>query len=279
MTRRGALLLLAPLALVGAGAAVAQLTAAGITLMLVAALTVIVDSRRAPGLARISAERRHDDILSVGALNRVEVHISCRGRPAWAWLRDEVPTALHGSQTQWRLRIPGRVEYSVTPQARGVAEFGRVIVRAEGPWRLGWRQCAVDCRREVRIDADLSAVRVYEALARRGQLAELGLRTLRLRTEGTEFERIRDAVPDDPLRAINWRATARTGRLMATELIPERAQPLIICLDHGRLMGRSASSSIAQGSPTQPRPSLATRKRRPRSFTRCSSSSLPSRST
>src|SRR5665213_1162259 len=41
-------------------------------------------------------------------------------------------------------------------------------------------------------------------------------------------------------RSINWRATARTGRLMATELIPERAQPLVICLDHGRLMGIGA---------------------------------------
>ncbi len=58
--------------------------------------------------------------------------------------------------------------------------------------------------------------------------------------EGTEFERIREAVPDDPQRFINWKATARTGRLMATELIPERAQPVIVCLDHGRLMGVGA---------------------------------------
>jgi len=61
-----------------------------------------------------------------------------------------------------------------------------------------------------------------------------------LRTEGSEFERVREAFPDDPQRSINWRATARTGRLMASELIPERAQPLVICLDHGRLMGIGA---------------------------------------
>src|SRR6202043_2125376 len=89
-------------------------------------------------------------------------------------------------------------------------------------------------------DPNLAAIDVYEALARRGQLAEVGLRTMRLRTEGSEFERVREAFPDDPLRSINWRATARTGHLMATELIPERAQPLVVCLDHGRLMGIGA---------------------------------------
>src|SRR6202011_5999540 len=92
----------------------------------------------------------------------------------------------------------------------------------------------------VPVEANIAAVRVYEALARRGQLAELGVRTLRLRTEGTEFERVREAVPDDPMRSINWRATARTGRLMATELMPERAQPVVVCIDHGRLMGVGA---------------------------------------
>ena len=46
------------------------------------------------------------------------------------------------------------------------------------------------------------------------------MRTQRRSGEGTEFERIREAVPDDPQRFINWKATARTGRLMATELSP-----------------------------------------------------------
>jgi uncharacterized protein (DUF58 family) len=68
------------------------------------------------------------------------------------------------------------------------------------------------------------------------------VRTLRRPGEGTEFERIRDAVPDDPLRSINWRATARTGRLMAVDLVPERAQPVVICVDRGRLMGVGAGA-------------------------------------
>ncbi|TMB92653.1 MAG: DUF58 domain-containing protein [Chloroflexi bacterium] len=240
MTWRGAVLLLAPLPLVGAGAAVPALFGVGLVLMLLFGVAIAVDSRRAPGAGRLQVRRTHDEILSVGAANRITVRVDCWGRRAAAVLRDETPLSLHPSQTVWRLTIPGTVEYTVSPRARGVAEFGRVAIRSEGPMRLGWRQATLRLERRVPVDADLTAVRAYEALARRGQLAELGLRTLRLRSEGTEFERIRDAVPDDPMRSINWRATARTGRLMATELIPERAQPLVVCLDHGRLMGVGA---------------------------------------
>ena len=150
------------------------------------------------------------------------------------------PLRCIASRVRWDVRLPASVEYTVTPVARGDSSLGPAVVRVDGPWGLGWRQTTVGEPRTVRVDPNLAAIDVYEALARRGQLAEIGLRTMRLRTEGSEFERVREAFPDDPQRSINWRATARTGRLMATELIPERAQPLVICLDHGRLMGIGA---------------------------------------
>jgi uncharacterized protein (DUF58 family) len=227
-----------PLLLVAAGAASPPLYAAGLACLLVAAGAVVADGRRAPGPRRVHATRAHEAILSVGVPNRVELSLS--GSPAPVRVREECPAAAHASTTAWRLRAPATVAYTLTPRVRGELRLGGTVLRVEGPWRLGWRQFAAGPAETLPVDADVSAVRVYEALARRGQLAELGVRTLRLRTEGTEFERVRDAVPDDPLRAVNWKATARTGRLMATELMPERAQPVVVCLDHGRLMGVGA---------------------------------------
>ena len=239
MSWRGAAVLLAPLALIAAGSALSALLDAGLVMFVIAVLVVVIDGRRAPSRELLTVRREHEDILSVGADNQIVVRVGSPRRCV-ATVRDQCPQVLHPSQTQWRLPLPGQIQYSARPRHRGEATFGGTVLRVEGPWRLGWRQHTLGASETVAIDADLSAVRVYEALARRGQLAELGLRTLRLRSEGTEFERIREAVPDDPLRSINWRATARTGRLMATELIPERAQPLIVCLDHGRLMGVGA---------------------------------------
>lgn len=238
MTWRGAALLALPLLLVAAGAAVPALLVSGLACLVVATVVVVVDGRRAPARERIQVERSHDAILSVGVPNRVE--LSVRGASAPARVREELPAAAHASASEWRGRVPASFVYTMTPRVRGELPLGRTVLRLEGPWRLGWRQVAPGAPETIPVDADISAVRVYEALARRGQLAELGVRSLRLRTEGTEFERVREAVPDDPLRSVNWKATARTGRLMATELMPERAQPVVVCLDHGRLMGVGA---------------------------------------
>jgi uncharacterized protein (DUF58 family) len=240
MTWRGAGLLLASIAMIAVGAAVPALLIAGLALLVVCVAAIAVDSRRAPGRAALRVERTCADLLSVGVANRISLEVSARSAAARAIVQERVPAVLHPSRIRFDGPLPATLEYTVTPTARGDASLGPAVVRVTGPWRLGWRQTTVDTVRDVRVDPNLAAIDVYEALARRGQLAEIGLRTMRLRTEGSEFERVREAFPDDPLRSINWRATARTGRLMATELIPERAQPLIVCLDHGRLMGIGA---------------------------------------
>jgi uncharacterized protein (DUF58 family) len=241
VTPRGAALLLAPLPMVAASAALAALLWPALALLALAGLAVAVDSCRAPGRSRLRVRREVADPLAVGRANPVRLHVEVRGGGRHrALVRDEHPPEMRASSSVTRLGIPGTVEYTLTPPVRGRRDFGRTAVRVEGPWGLGWRQCSLGEPAPVRVDPDLSSVHSYEALARRGQLAEMGVRSLRRPGEGTEFERVRDAVPDDPPRAINWRATARTGRLMATELIPERAQPVVVCLDHGRLMGVGA---------------------------------------
>jgi uncharacterized protein (DUF58 family) len=240
MTWRGAGLLLASIAVIAVGAAVPAMLIVGLALLVVCVAAVAVDSRRAPGRAALHVERTCADLLSVGVANRISLEVSARSAVTRATVQERVPAALHPSRIRFDGPLPAALEYTVTPTARGDSSLGPAVVRVTGPWRLGWRQTTLAEVRAVRVDPNLAAIDVYEALARRGQLAEIGLRTMRLRTEGSEFERVREAFPDDPLRSINWRATARTGRLMATELIPERAQPLIICLDHGRLMGIGA---------------------------------------
>jgi uncharacterized protein (DUF58 family) len=239
MTRRALAALVAALVLVALGAASGALLACGLVLFVVVAAVVFIDSRSAPGPPRVTVERRCDHLFSVGVQNPVTLVVRAPSR-AVLQLRDDAPPAMIASAQLHTVHGGGETGYTLTPRARGDATFGNVHVRSRGPWGLGTRDFAAAQPQQVRVDADISAVRVYEALARRGQLDELGVRSLRRRGDGTEFERVREAVPDDPQRFINWRATARTGRLMATELSPERDQPVIACLDHGRLMGVGA---------------------------------------
>ena len=59
---------------------------------------------------------------------------------------------------------------------------------------------------------------------------------------GTDFESIRDYTPDDDIRQLNWRATARMGRPMSNQYRVERDRDLVCVLDAGRLMAAPIGS-------------------------------------
>jgi uncharacterized protein (DUF58 family) len=87
-----------------------------------------------------------------------------------------------------------------------------------------------------RVFPDLSAVERYGALHVRNRLIEAGLRKMRLRGAGTEFESLREFGEGDAFRSIDWKATARRGKLMVAQYEVERSQNLMLLLDCGRLM-------------------------------------------
>src|SRR5204863_532278 len=63
-----------------------------------------------------------------------------------------------------------------------------------------------------------------------------GLRTRGPLGLGTEFESVRDSLPDDDVRQINWQATERLGRPMSNQYRIEQDRDVVCLLDAGRLM-------------------------------------------
>jgi uncharacterized protein (DUF58 family) len=96
---------------------------------------------------------------------------------------------------------------------------------------------------ELLVYPDLVTARRLALRLRQGRAASSG----RLRRGplglGTEFESIRDYSPDDDIRQVNWRASARLGRPMSNQYRVEQDQEVLCLLDAGRLMG----ASLAQG--------------------------------
>lgn len=119
---------------------------------------------------------------------------------------------------------------------RGPATFGKLYFWMENRIGLLRRRFAVAANQEVRVFPDLSAVESYGTLARRNTLLEAGLRKLRLRGTGSEFESLREYLPGDGFRSVDWKATARRGRLMVVQHEVERSQQICIALDCGRIM-------------------------------------------
>jgi len=128
------------------------------------------------------------------------------------------------------------VELSVVPRRRGAAQLGILYVVACNPIGFIARRWRLRDQSEIRIYPDLSAVERYGELARRGRLIDAGFRNLRLRGRGGEFDSLREWAPDDEFRSINWKATARRGKLMVEQFDIERSQTVMLVLDAGRLM-------------------------------------------
>ena len=130
----------------------------------------------------------------------------------------------------------GSAALDALPLERGDAALGRMYVSVETPLGLIRRRWIVDAPLAIRVFPDLSAVERYGTLARHGRLIEAGFRKLRLRGAGGEFDSLREYVPDDAFRAIDWKATARRGKLMVSQYDVERSQNVMLVLDAGRLM-------------------------------------------
>ncbi len=142
--------------------------------------------------------------------------------------------------TQTLARVAPGARFTATlaiePRERGAVTLGPFYVWTEN--RIGFlrRRFRVDAHEEARIFPDLSAVEGRGKLAERRTLLEAGLRRLRRRGAGTEFESLREYGAGDAFREIDWKATAHRGRTMVAQYEVERSQNVIVALDCGRMM-------------------------------------------
>lgn len=218
---------------------------AALPLLLGVAMLLLADGRMTAAPDRLVVSRQVTDRLSLGAENPVTISVQNRGpRRIVVRLRDEFPFAFRASQTFLAGEaLPGesvQLRYTVTPPRRGDYRFGRVVVRYRSALGLFERQHAYPLDRDVRVYPNLLDLRRYDLLVRRGLEMEAGTRVARRFGAGTELERLREYVPDDELRRINWKATARRGIAISNEYETERSQNVVVLLDAGRLMGAVA---------------------------------------
>jgi uncharacterized protein (DUF58 family) len=246
-TTRGVLLLLIAAPIIAAATWAPELEwVAGLYVLFVLVLLAL-DWRRAGDVRRFEVSRQHDTKLSLGADNPIRLSVRNRNRrPATIWLRDEPPDAFRIETRILTGIVPAQSVwhgvYHVRPLRRGDYQFGNLNLRWCGPLDLTVRQARIKVAEPVKVYPNLLDVRRYDLLLRRNRLQEMGLRHTRMFGEGTEFERLREYLPDDDFRRIEWKATARRNRPVTIEYQTERSQNVIAVLDTGRMM----QSPVAQ---------------------------------
>ena len=255
-------------------------------------LAALVDWYFAPRADEFEIEREMSEKMNLGASNRVVLRVRSRARfGVEIAVRDEPPAvwpvALPQDETQNQThatrvlegktldKIVGDVApeqapevarvtislqsgqsgegfYFITPTRRGDWEFGDVSARYNSPLGLWHRQFRRKAPARVRVYPDTEEVRRYELLLRQGRLRDIGLHILRLRGRGTEFESLREYSRDDEYRDVNWKASARLGKMVVNNYQIERDQTIIIALDCGRMMTAMAHFSTTSNKEKTP---------------------------
>lgn len=225
--------------------ALASAVAALLPVVMVFAVAFIalaaVDAALGPSAAALRIARRALPPLALRRQAAVAYDIENRAAlPVRIGIVEPVLAPIAFSVTETTVRLPARsrvsAELGIQPRERGPVRFGPFYAWSENGIGLLRRRYRIDAYEEARIFPDLSAVVGSGRLAERRTLLEAGLRRLRLRGDGAEFESLREYSDGDAFGRIDWKATARRGRTMVAQHEPERSQNVIVALDCGRLM-------------------------------------------
>jgi uncharacterized protein (DUF58 family) len=207
------------------------------------ALACACDFALAAPVRRLGLSRSGDTSVRLGEAADVTLTVTNpSGRPLRARLRDAWPPSSWqpGTETaasRHHLTVPPgerrRVTTRLRPTRRGDRHADRVTIRSYGPLGLFSRQGAHTVPWTVRVLPPFASRKhLPSKLAR---LRELDGRTsVLIRGEGTEFDSLREYVPGDDTRSIDWRATARQSTVAVRTWRPERDRHILLVLDTGR---------------------------------------------
>ena len=123
----------------------------------------------------------------------------------------------------------------------GKRKLGAVTLTLHDRWRLT----------EGRVEYALPAIDCYPSPAvQRNEVVlsklpnRLGEHRARVPGDGTEFTGVREFVPGDRQRAINWPASTRLGRLQVNTFAAERSQDVVLLVDATSDVGEPGQSAL-----------------------------------
>ena len=206
-------------ALIVALAAPAVWYAGLIGVIFVAALT-LVDGLTAISPNVVAAQLELPPAIAVGSTVTLAAAVGVRGQQ---------------TRIEHDTRLVAVAPLRFTAVRRGRAEITALWQRWPGRFGLAWRQRRVPLDRSIAILPDIAparaeALRLFRRDASHGatQQPEIGA--------GGEYHALADFRAGMDHRAIDWKASARHGGLIAKEYRTERNNDLVFAIDCGRLM-------------------------------------------
>ncbi|MFJ2912425.1 DUF58 domain-containing protein [Streptomyces sp. NPDC087228] len=206
-------------------------------------LAILCDYALAAPVRTLRFTRSGDTTVRLGETAEVQLTVTnpsrrrLRAHLRDAWPPSSWPTGTEQAASRHALTIPAgerrRLITTLRPTRRGDRRAERVSIRSFGPLGLAARQGNHQVPWTVRVLPPFASRKHLPS--RLARLRELDGRTSVLtRGAGTEFDSLREYVPGDDTRSIDWRATARQSAVAVRTWRPERDRHILIVLDTGR---------------------------------------------
>ncbi|MEY2631043.1 MAG: hypothetical protein RLZZ469_1941 [Bacteroidota bacterium] len=153
---------------------------------------------------------------------------------------DEIPFQFQVRNFEIKRKIKNaaqdEVQYYLRPTERGEYHFGNLNVYVTSPLQLVSKRYRFDKDKMVPTYPSYIQLRKYDLIAFSNNLFQYGVKKIRRIGHTMEFEQIKEYVPGDDIRTLNWKATAKKNSLMVNQYQDEKSQNIYMAIDKGRVM-------------------------------------------
>jgi uncharacterized protein (DUF58 family) len=189
----------------------------------------------------VVAQRLVGNRFSNGDQNNVDLFVTnLNSFDIVATIIDELPPEFQVRDFEIKRSISSgkkvHLPYVLRPTFRGLVTFGDIHVYASSPLSLVKRRYTFSSEKQVSVYPSVVNLRKYELMAFSNKIFQHGLKKIRKLGHTMEFEKIKEYVSGDDFRTVNWKATAKSNKLMVNQFQDERSQSVYCVVDKGRVM-------------------------------------------
>ena len=135
-------------------------------------------------------------------------------------------------------------EYILLPRERGQWFFRGLEFLLSSHLRFWRLKVLHSCVSSVRVYPNFNKIKASAGTDLRGLLERSGVKNIRRRGLGLEFNSLRDYQDGDSIRAVDWRATSRRRKVIIREYQEEQDQQILFLLDSGYRLNRQEKGRL-----------------------------------
>ncbi len=189
----------------------------------------------------ITANRTMAEKLSNGDENPIQITVKNNYFfQITAQVIDEIPFQFENRNFKVKRKVKAYgsdvYQYFLRPTERGEYSFGNLNVYVASPLGFISKRYKFANEQLVPTYPSYMQLRKYDLMAFSKNIFQFGLKKIRRIGHTMEFEQIKEYVPGDDIRTINWKATAKRNHLMVNQFQDEKSQSVYMVIDKGRVM-------------------------------------------